>query len=166
MLDEPREGQALDSLGEGVPKWTSARRRQKAVSLWLTGSDLQGSHGCDECGPGLHPHPGHSPFGEHHLLPSHSLLPPSSHTARLELSGAPAKGGCLGGLSVQLSVLATDLVACFPPKLGARQSEGRVGLEKGHFLWQVESWIVTFLNGEIAPLPTFRPKETLMPTGC
>lgn len=67
---------------------------------------------------------------------------------------------------MQLSVLATDLVACSSPQLGARQSGGRVGLEKGHFLWQLESWIVTFLNGETAPLPTFRPKETLVPTGC
>ena len=67
---------------------------------------------------------------------------------------------------MQLLVLATDLVACSPKKLGARQSGGRVGLEKGHFLWQLESWIVTFLNGEAAPLPILRPKETFMPTGC
>lgn len=93
-----QEGQALDSLGEGVPKWTSARRRQKAVSLWLTTSDLQGSHGYDECGPGLHPHPWHSLFGAHHLLPSHSLFPPPSHTVWLELSGCSCKGWLPGRL--------------------------------------------------------------------
>lgn len=65
---------------------------------------------------------------------------------------------------MHLSVLAINLVACSQRSLGTAKW-GMCGLRNGHFLQQLESWMVAFWNGKVAPLPTLRPEETLTTTG-